>query len=74
MQSLAQNIVFRMLSYITEVAAGYNELLFSLRIAWLTPKFLPGGNGSRKKGQPGSQKICFGSRKKGHLRPVLDAS
>ena len=31
------------------------------------------GNGSRKKGQSGSQKVCFGSRKKGHLRPVLDA-
>ena len=28
-----------------------------------------GGNGSRKKGQPGSRKVCFGSRKKGHLRP-----
>jgi hypothetical protein len=41
MQSLAQNIVFRMLPYFTEVAAGYNELLFQLRIAWLTPKFLP---------------------------------
>jgi hypothetical protein len=41
MQSLAQNIVFRMLSIFTEVAAGYNELLFQLRIAWLTPKFLP---------------------------------
>ena len=42
MQSLAQNIVFRMLSIFSEVAAvGYNELLFQLRIAWLTPKFLP---------------------------------
>ena len=42
MQSLAQNIVFRMLSIVTEVAAvGYTELLFQLRIAWLTPKFLP---------------------------------
>ncbi len=42
MQSLAQNIAFRMLSYFTEVAAvGYNELPFQLRIAWLTPKFLP---------------------------------
>ena len=42
MQSLAQNIVFRMHSYFSEVAAvGYNELLFQLRIAWLTPKFLP---------------------------------
>ena len=34
MQSLAQNIVFRMLSFFTEVAAvGYNELMFQLRIA-----------------------------------------
>ena len=42
MQSLAQNIVFRMLSFFTEVAAvGYDQLLFQLRIAWLTPKFLP---------------------------------
>ena len=42
MQSLAQNIVFRMLSIFTEVASvGYNELMFQLRIAWLTPKFLP---------------------------------
>ena len=42
MQSLAQAIVFRMLSIFTEVASvGYNELMFQLRIAWLTPKFLP---------------------------------
>ena len=42
MQSLAQNIVFRMLSIFTEVACvGYKELMFQLRIAWLTPKFLP---------------------------------
>ena len=42
MQSLAQAIVFRMLSFFTEVASvGYKELLFQLRIAWLTPKFLP---------------------------------
>ena len=42
MQSLAQAIVFRMLSFFTEVAAvGYNELMFQLRTAWLTPKFLP---------------------------------
>jgi hypothetical protein len=42
MQSLAQNIVFRMLSFFTEVAeVGYSQLLFQLRIAWLTPKFLP---------------------------------
>ncbi len=31
-----------MLSIFTEVAAvGYNELMFLLRFAWLTPKFLP---------------------------------
>ncbi len=42
MQSLSQNIVFRMLSYFTEVAeVGYSQLLFQLRIAWLTPKRLP---------------------------------
>ena len=41
MQSLSQAIVFRMLSLFTEVAVGYNELLSQLRIAWLTPKFLP---------------------------------
>ncbi len=42
MQSLAQNIVHRMLSIFTEVAkVGYSQLLFQLRIAWLTPKFLP---------------------------------
>ena len=42
MQNLAQTIVFRMLSFFMEVAeAGYNELLFQLRIAWLTPKRLP---------------------------------
>ena len=42
MQSLADNIVFRMLSFFTEVAeAGYSQLLFQLRIAWLTPKRLP---------------------------------
>ena len=42
MQSLAQAIVFRMLSYFSEVSAvGYNALRFQLRIAWLTPKFLP---------------------------------
>ena len=41
MQSLAQNIVFRMLSIFTEVAAvGYSELLSQLRKAWLTPKLL----------------------------------
>ncbi|MDX1926580.1 MAG: hypothetical protein SFV81_08680, partial [Pirellulaceae bacterium] len=42
MQSLAQNIVYRMLSMFAEVApVGYDQLLFQLRIAWLTPKFLP---------------------------------
>ena len=42
MQSLAHNIVFRMLGFFTEVAAvGYSALLFQLRIAWLTPKRLP---------------------------------
>ena len=42
MQSLSQAIVFRMLSFFTEVAAvDYNELMFQLRTAWLTPKFLP---------------------------------
>jgi len=42
MQSLAQTIVFRMLSFFTEVAeVGYNEIMFQLRIAWLTPKRLP---------------------------------
>ena len=42
MQSLAQNIVFRMRAFFAEVAAvSYNELLFQLRFAWLTPKFLP---------------------------------
>ena len=42
MQSLAQNVVFRMLSILSEVAAiGDNEFMFQLRIAWLTPKFLP---------------------------------
>ena len=42
MQSLAQAIVFRILSFFTEVAAvDYNELMFQLRTAWLTPKFLP---------------------------------
>ena len=42
MQSHAQNIVFRMLPVFTEVATvGYSELLFPLRVAWLTPKFLP---------------------------------
>ncbi|MDX1926007.1 MAG: hypothetical protein SFV81_05790 [Pirellulaceae bacterium] len=42
MQSLAQNILFRMLSMFAEVAAvGYEQLLSQLRIAWLTPKFLP---------------------------------
>ncbi len=42
MQSLAQLIVFRMLSYFVEVAeVGYKELLFQLRIAWLTPRRLP---------------------------------
>ena len=42
MQSLSQAIVFRMLSLFTEVAVvSYKELLFQLRIAWLTPKFLP---------------------------------
>ena len=42
MQSLAQNIVHRMLSFFTEVAeVGYSQLLFQLRIAWLSPKQLP---------------------------------
>ena len=42
MQSLADNTVFRMLSFFSEVAAvGYSELLSQLRLAWLTPKFLP---------------------------------
>ncbi len=42
MQSLAQAIVFRMLSFFTEVAeVGYAEIMFQLRIAWLTPKRLP---------------------------------
>ncbi len=42
MQSLAQNVVFRMLSFFTEVAeVGYSQLLFQLRIAWLSPKQLP---------------------------------
>jgi hypothetical protein len=42
MQNLAQTIVFRMLAFFIEVAeVGYNELLFQLRIAWLTPKRLP---------------------------------
>jgi hypothetical protein len=42
MQSLAQLIVFRMLSYFVEVAeVGYKELLFQLRVAWLTPRRLP---------------------------------
>ncbi len=35
-------IVFRMLSYFVEVAeVGYKELLFQLRVAWLTPRRLP---------------------------------
>ncbi len=42
MQSLAQAIVFRMLSYFAEVAeVGYAELLAQLRIAWLRPRQLP---------------------------------
>lgn len=42
MQSLSQAIVFRMLAFFSEVAeVGYKELLSQLRIAWLTPKFLP---------------------------------
>jgi hypothetical protein len=42
MQSLSQNIVFRMLSFFTEVAeVGYSQLLFQLRIAWLSPRQLP---------------------------------
>ena len=42
MQSLAQAILFRMLSFFNEVATvAYNELMLQLRIAWLTPKFLP---------------------------------
>ena len=42
MQSLAQAIVFRMLSFFTEVAdVGYAELLSQLRIAWLRPQLLP---------------------------------
>ncbi len=42
MQSLAQNIVHRMLSFFTEVAeVGYSQLLFQLRIAWLSPRQLP---------------------------------
>ena len=37
-----ETTVFRMLSIVSDVAAvGYNELLFQLRTAWLTPKFLP---------------------------------
>ena len=37
MQSLSQAIVFRMLSFFTEVAAvDYNELMLQLRTAWLT--------------------------------------
>ncbi|MDX1926577.1 MAG: transposase [Pirellulaceae bacterium] len=42
MQSLSEAIVFRILSYFAEVAeVGYSQLLFQLRIAWLTPKRLP---------------------------------
>ena len=42
MQSLSQNIVHRMLSFFTEVAeVDYSQLLFQLRIAWLSPKQLP---------------------------------
>jgi hypothetical protein len=42
MQSLAQNIDFRMLSFFSEVAeVGYSQLLFQLRIAWLSPRQLP---------------------------------
>jgi hypothetical protein len=33
------------------------------------PDWAYAGNGSRKKGQSGSQKVSFGSRKKGHLSP-----
>ena len=42
MQSCVQAIVFRMLSFFTEVAeVGYAEIMFQMRIAWLTPKRLP---------------------------------
>jgi len=42
MQNLSQNIVFRMLSFFTEVAeVGVSQLLSQLRIAWLRPKQLP---------------------------------
>jgi len=42
MQSLAQTIVFRMLSFFTEVAeVGYKKLLFQHRIAWLSLKRFP---------------------------------